>query len=127
MDIVLEARGSMREMTAPAGYYLTQAAVGSEDRIFCTRRVLLPSEQAEEWRPATPREKADYEAETARLYPTATQTAAEAPESRSEAPEHRSGAPERRSQAPERRSGAPERRSEAPESRSGADIPDPAL
>ncbi len=50
-------------MAAPAGCYLTQAGAEPDlDRIFCSRRVLLPGEQLTQWRIATAEEKARYEA-----------------------------------------------------------------
>lgn len=62
MEIEVRVCAGIREMVAPKGFYLTQAEEAVENRIFCSRRVLLPGEQVGAWRVATAQEKAEDEA-----------------------------------------------------------------
>lgn len=63
MEIEVREYAGIGEMASPEGYYLTPAAEAVGNRIYCTRRVLLPGEQVGEWRVATAQEKAQHEAE----------------------------------------------------------------
>lgn len=63
MNVEIVNHAGFNEMVAPEGHYLTQAAENIEDRIFCSRRVLLPGEQVGAWRVASAQEKAEHEAQ----------------------------------------------------------------
>ena len=57
-----EAQVLEGELLAPAGYYLTQAAdTPIEERLFLTRKVLLPDEEAAKWRIAAMEEKLEQD------------------------------------------------------------------
>lgn len=57
-----ELAGGFRQMTAPAGYCLTQAAVADEhERMFVRVRLLLCTEQITDWRLASDAEAAEHE------------------------------------------------------------------
>lgn len=60
MEIEIREYAGISDMVAPEGYYLTQAAEAVENRIYCTRRMLLPGEQVACWRLATAEEKDRY-------------------------------------------------------------------
>ena len=50
------------ELLAPAGCYLTQAAeTPIEERLFLTRKVILPDEDVTKWRVATTEEKQEQD------------------------------------------------------------------
>ena len=50
------------ELLAPAGYYLTQAEETTiENRLFLTRKVLLPNEDVSKWRIGTEEEKQEQD------------------------------------------------------------------
>lgn len=53
--------GNLTELVADEGMYITQSAEVWDERVFCTRRVLTPSEAATDWRDATEEEKVEYE------------------------------------------------------------------
>lgn len=61
MEIEVREYAGISEMAAPEGYYLTQATEAAGNRIYCTRRVLLPGEQVGAWRVATAQEKTKHE------------------------------------------------------------------
>lgn len=64
--------GTLRELVADNGMYLTQSAEVFDQRVFCRRRMMLPTETESDWRDATAKERADYEALTTPRKPTRT-------------------------------------------------------
>ncbi len=53
---------TINEIIAPQSAYLTQKEENpAGGRVYITRRTLLPSESADDWRVATADEKAEYE------------------------------------------------------------------
>ena len=57
-----EAQALDGELLAPAGYYLTQAEeTPIEERLFLTRKVILPNEDVTKWRVATSAEKQEQD------------------------------------------------------------------
>ena len=62
MNALPEVVNEGGELVAPAGYYITQAAdTPTEERIFLTRKVLLPGEDTSSWRIATVAERQEQE------------------------------------------------------------------
>nr|DAS26264.1 MAG TPA: hypothetical protein [Caudoviricetes sp.] len=60
--LIEEIAGGFRQMTAPDGYYITQAGEVNElQRLFVRRRTLLASEQPADWRIATASEQQTHE------------------------------------------------------------------
>ena len=66
MEIIIENRDGLREMVAPEGYYITQAADAGDQRIYCRRRIMLPNEITSDWRLATTAEKEATDTEAGR-------------------------------------------------------------
>lgn len=55
-------RVTSSEIVAPSGCYLTQAEdLPIDQRLFCTRKILLSADDADNWRLATDNERAEYE------------------------------------------------------------------
>ncbi|WP_295939601.1 hypothetical protein [uncultured Alistipes sp.] len=61
MKINITQRGPFNVMTAPDGYYLTQAHEGEEGRLYARERMMLEGESLDDWRIATQEEKAEFD------------------------------------------------------------------
>lgn len=65
-----EQKTSFTEQVADEGAYITQnAEVSDDERLYLTRRIKLPKEEAGLWRDASADEKAAYDARMAERYP----------------------------------------------------------
>ena len=66
-----EHKTSFTEQVADDGAYITQnAEVSDDERLYLTRRMKLPKEEAGLWRDASVDEKAAFDARMAERYPT---------------------------------------------------------
>lgn len=61
-EIIVSRVGGLRQMEAPAGYYLTQSDASAEERIFVRKRIMVSDGDGESWRLADQAEKEAWEA-----------------------------------------------------------------
>ena len=75
-----EQKTSFTEQVADEGAYITQnAEVSDDERLYLTRRMKLPKEEAGLWRDASAEEKAAYDARMAERYPVPPEAEPEEP------------------------------------------------